>query len=69
MLFLLSLLRRNIAARAKHAHDLAIGAVLDRPAAVFDPAPMPLAVAHPVLDPVILAAPFEVLDQCAAQQR
>ncbi|MNH03796.1 hypothetical protein D3C79_630690 [compost metagenome] len=69
LLFFLGFLRADIAAGAEHTQHPPAGIALHRPTTVFDPAPVALAVTHPVVDAVILAATLEVFDQGALEQR
>ncbi|MNM93220.1 hypothetical protein D3C81_1055870 [compost metagenome] len=59
----------DVAARPDHTDHPAVCAALDRSPSVLDPDPMTRAMAHTVLDLIILAAPLQMLDQCSPQGR
>ncbi len=59
----------DVAAGAEHAQHLALLVALHHPATVLDPEPAAVAVAHPVVDGIAVAAALEVLHQSTAQQR
>ena len=65
----LFLVRADIATGADHAQHPTAGGALDRPAAVFDPDPVTIAMPHPVLDQVVLGAALQMFHQRALECR
>ncbi|MNW02044.1 hypothetical protein D3C71_1977730 [compost metagenome] len=59
----------DVTARPDHTDHPAVCAALDRSPSVLDPDPMTRAMAHTVLDLIILAAPLQMLDQRPTQRR
>ncbi|MNZ81492.1 hypothetical protein D3C78_1001610 [compost metagenome] len=58
----------DVAPSADHAQNPSVLGTLDRPPTVLDPDPVAIAMAHAILDLIVLGAALQMLDQCPFQR-